>query len=90
MGPQGQAHSQILALLELNRFISDIVKGRRNEECQWLNCLQNSMLNPSKEVPTLHFGIPVTVEKLVDYRKMAWWTRRQRSTTFLQKTYVMD
>jgi hypothetical protein len=29
----------------------------------------NCMLNPSKDVPTLHFGIPVTVKKLMDYAK---------------------
>jgi hypothetical protein len=29
----------------------------------------NCMLNPSKDVPILHFGIPVTVQKLMDYAK---------------------
>jgi hypothetical protein len=29
----------------------------------------NCMLNRSKEVPTLHFGIPVTEQQLIDYAK---------------------
>jgi hypothetical protein len=44
------------------------VKKQRNEECL---VPANSMFNVSKDVPTLHFGISVTVQKpkLMEYAK---------------------